>query len=148
MIRNAEHNELKQLSNCACFNLRKTTRAVTQYYDQCMKSAGLRGTQFTILSVLFEAKCLTITHLAAFLMMDRTTLTRNLKPLEKQGFIQILPGADQRTRELRLTEKGFKNFKIARPLWEAAQSNMIEKLGAPALKKLLDMLDETVAVTR
>ncbi len=136
------------MSSCACFNLRKATRAMTQYYDQNMKSLGLRGTQFTILAALFEAQPVTISHLAEFLIMDRTTLTRNLKPLEKQDLIQIIPGADQRTRELHLTQKGRQTFKTAKPLWERTQTEIINNLGETKLKKLLFMLNETIAITK
>ncbi len=140
--------DLMHMSSCACFNLRKATRVITQYYDHSMRSLGLRGTQFTILAALSEAESVTISHLANFLMMDRTTLTRNLKPLEKQTFIQIVSGSDQRTRELRLTEKGKKIFKTAHSLWLNAQSEIIAKLGEEKLRKLLLMLDETIVVTK
>lgn len=140
--------DLKNMSSCTCFNLRKTTRVITQYYDHSMKSLGLRGTQFTILAAVSEAQSITISHLADFLMMDRTTLTRNLKPLEKQDLLQIIPGADQRTRELSLTKKGHKTFLTAKPLWERTQTEIIDKLGEAKLKKLLFMLNETIAITK
>ncbi|MFQ5589440.1 MAG: MarR family winged helix-turn-helix transcriptional regulator, partial [Nitrospiria bacterium] len=115
--------------HCACFNLRKTTRAVTQYYDRMMKSTGLRGTQFTILATLAEAGTVPMTQLAKFLIMDRTTLTRNLRPLEKQGYLNIARGGDLRVRNIRLTDKGRKALEKAKPLWENAQENILNKLG-------------------
>lgn len=141
-------NHLMELQNCACFNLRKTTRAITQYYDRQIKLAGLRGTQFTILAVLSETGAISITHLADFLAMDRTTVTRNLQPLKKQGFLENLTGEDQRIRNVQITEAGLKVFEEARPLWEKVQSDIIAKLGTAKFESLLNRLAETTGATK
>ncbi|HEY9847811.1 MAG TPA: MarR family transcriptional regulator, partial [Candidatus Caenarcaniphilales bacterium] len=97
----AKYAQISQV--CACFNLRKASRAVTQLYDKVLQPSGLLATQFTLLSAIALTGSVTITRLAQELVMDRTTLARNLKPLERQGLIQIKPGQDQRTRIVTLT---------------------------------------------
>lgn len=99
--------DLSDCPGCINFNIRKAMRAVSQHYDKIMAPTGLRGTQFTILTVLGRAESLTITELAECLIMDRTTLTRNLKPLEKEGYLNVLPGLeDKRSRRIELTRAG------------------------------------------
>ena len=112
------------LKTCACFNIRKSARVLTQHYDEAMQSIGLRATQFTILAVLSNVKAITVTQMADFLVMDRTTLTRNLRPLEKQGFLKIQPGEDRRTRVISLSTKGLNKLKSAIPLWTKAQKSV------------------------
>jgi len=91
---------------CCCFNMRKVTRAVTQYFDRFLEPAGVRATQFTLLVALFSTKGKTLTEIAETLVMDRTTLTRNLKPLEKTGLIATVVTLDKRSKAYVLTEKG------------------------------------------
>ena len=82
--------ELGQVvSSCACFNLRKASRVVTQHFDEILKPSGLLITQFTILVAIAMAKSGTINELAERLVMDRTTLTRNLKPMEREGWLKV-----------------------------------------------------------
>ena len=80
---------------------------------------------------------ITITDLAERMAMDRTTLSRNLKPLEKQGLVEILPGADRRTRQIGLTPKGRKTLSKAMPLWEQAQKEILEVVGEKKIKDLM-----------
>ena len=82
-------------ANCTCFNLRKAARAVTQMYDAALKPSGLRATQFALLSVVESNGPAGITELARALVTDRTTLTRNLKPLLDQELLQVVDGADR-----------------------------------------------------
>src|SRR5476651_697228 len=89
-----------------CFNLRKTSRAVTQFYDHYLEPAGVRATQFTLLVSMATVSAHTLTEMASSLVMDRTTLTRNLKPLEKLGFIETIEPRDKRSKAYALTEKG------------------------------------------
>ena len=78
---------------CNCFAVRSAARHVTQFYDQHLASSGLRTTQFSILSKLKRNGPMTINPLAAELAMDRTTLGRNILPLERDGLIRIEPVA-------------------------------------------------------
>lgn len=129
---------------CTCFNLRKASRAITQLYDQVLQPSGLLATQFTLLVAISVAGSATVTRLAQELVMDRTTLTRNLKPLERQGLIEIEPGQDQRTRVVSLTDKGHKALARAIPLWEQAQAHIVEGLGQSRWSALLSDLSDTV----
>ena len=90
--------DTQNVAACTCANLRKATRVVTQVYDAALQPVGLKATQFTVLAVLAERGEAPLTRLAETLVMDRTTLTRNLKPLVREGFIRIEPGVDEAAR--------------------------------------------------
>lgn len=133
--------DLSDCPSCVNFNLRKAMRAVSQHYDQIMAPSGLRGTQFTILTVLSRLDELTISDLADFLVMDRTTLTRNLKPLEKEGYLEILPGLqDRRSRRIKLTNKGKKVQKTAMPYWQKAQDEIVAFMGKSNTRQFISHL--------
>ncbi|GJL78932.1 MAG: transcriptional regulator [Nitrospinaceae bacterium] len=129
---------------CTCFNLRKATRTVTQLFDEMMQPSGLRATQFTLLAALASLGPVAVRKLSQALVMDRTTLTRNLKPLETQKLVKIVPGEDRRTRNLTLTDKGQKTLKKALPYWNRAQAQVIERLTPKRWKELLKNLDSTI----
>lgn len=141
--------ELSQVvSTCTCFNLRKAARVITHHFDDILKPSGLLITQFTILVAVAMAKSGTINELAEILVMDRTTLTRNLKPLERELWLKIEPGQDQRTRLVSLTSKGESALAKALPLWEKAQENVAEVLGQKRLNNLLSHLAEATSLMR
>ena len=135
-------------NTCTCFNLRKASRAVTQLFDEKLKPSGLLATQFTILVAISVAGNGTMNNLAKGLVMDRTTLTRNLKPLEKQGLIVIQPGEDQRVRVVSLTDEGRAALAKALPLWDEAQAYVVEGLGQQGWKALLSGLSDTTSLVR
>ena len=85
---------------CACFNLRKAARAVTQLYDDALRPAGILATQLPLLIATGRLERVTISQLAEAMVMDRTTLTRNLRPLERDGLVRTKPGKDRRVREI------------------------------------------------
>src|SRR5215475_10189148 len=92
---------------CTCLAVRQAARHVTQFYDQYLAPSGLRTTQFSILAKLKRLGPLTINALAAGLVMDRTTLGRNILPLQRDGLIAVVKGStDRRSKELRMTEAG------------------------------------------
>lgn len=128
---------LAQCKTCACANLRGAARAVTRLYDDILRPSGLQVTQFTLLVRIALAGPAPITQLAEGLVMDRTTLTRNLKPLEKQGLIQVAAGADQRLRLVSLTEPGHQALVKVLPLWEQAQAQAVNTLGTERFGALL-----------
>jgi DNA-binding MarR family transcriptional regulator len=128
---------LAQCKSCACANLRGAARAVTRLYDEILRPSGLQATQFTVLVKIAVAGSTPVTQLAEGLVMDRTTLTRNLKPLEKQGLIQVNSGEDQRLRLVSLTESGQQALAKALPLWEKAQAQAVNTLGAERFGALL-----------
>lgn len=141
---------LVQLGNvantCTCFNLRKATRVVTQIFDEQLKPSGLLITQFTILVAIAQAGSGTINDLADRLVMDRTTLTRNLKPLAREGLITIQSGEDRRIRIVSLTVKGRDALVVALPLWEQAQAAVIAGLGEQKWSSLLIALSGAVSL--
>ena len=141
-----EERLLREMPGCVCFNIRKTSRAVTQAYDAALQPSGLRATQLTLLAVISSSGPTAISQLGERLVMDRTTLTRNLRPLETQGLIGIAPGQDRRTREVRLRAKGRKALAEGLPLWEKVQARFVEALGDSRWRRMLADLAETVAV--
>ena len=145
---NTEYERIDRLSStCICNNLRRAARLVTNYYDKLLEPAGLRVSQATVLVVLYLSGVLTINEMAEQLELDRTTLTRNLKPLAQQGFLTIAPGSDQRTRVVALTPKGEAALLKVLPLWEQTQSYMVEGIGEATASLLLKQLSEAAALT-
>ena len=133
---------------CACFNLRKAARAVTQLYDEALRSTGLRATQLALLMATRVRGPVTVKDLAKTIVTDRTTLTRNLRPLEKQGLIRIELGEDRRERIVTLTGRGQKAIADAIPLWEKTQAKVTRSLGAERMGRLLIDLSTLVEVTQ
>jgi DNA-binding MarR family transcriptional regulator len=133
---------LEGCAECACFNLRKASRAITQLFDRALQPGGLRGTQFSILAVLSFMGTTTVTKLSKNLVMDRTTLTRNLRPLEQQGYISVTAGKDLRTRTVEMTDNGAKALAKAYPLWKEVQTDVIRKLGKKRFQSLISDLSE------
>jgi DNA-binding MarR family transcriptional regulator len=133
---------------CACFNLRRVTRAVTQLYDDFLRPTGLRVTQFSVLVALRNLDQATVNQLADKLVVDRTTLTRKLRPLQQAGFVRSRPGVDRRVREISLTAAGEDKLHQALPRWREAQSQMRRSLGRDRLERLLSDLAATLHVVR
>ena len=133
---------------CACFNLRKTARAITKLYDEALRPTGLRCTQFSLLIATTMREPVTVTRLAEIALMDRTTLARNLRPLEKEGFINVTPGDDQRTRIVTLATPGKKVLLKALPLWEKAQARIVKGLGQERWDSLRANLEEVVSLSK
>jgi DNA-binding MarR family transcriptional regulator len=117
-------------TECACFNVRKAARALTSLFDRALAPTGLRATQGTLLVALARAGDIPVTRLAGILGMDRTTLTRNLEPLERDGLVALRPGPDRRVKLAGITEKGRKTLAAAIPLWREAQRQIAEGTGA------------------
>ncbi len=134
--------------DCACFNLRKTARAITQLYDEALRPSGLRCTQFSLLIATTMLEPVTVTRLAEVVVMDRTTLARNLMPLEKEGLMNVTPGDDQRTRIVTLTLRGKEVLLRALPLWEKAQARVVGGLGQERWKSLQANLKEAVSLAK
>lgn len=134
------------MANCTCLNLRKATRAVTQFYDDMLQPAGIKATQYSVLALIVRQGPLPVSQLAAKLVMDRTTLTRNLRPLEQAGWIRIKPGADRRVRMVEATAHGRKRLDRALPLWRKAQRQVVKDLGADQWRDLIGRLNAAVAV--
>ena len=117
--------------DCNCFMVRSAARHVTQLYDQFLAPVGLHVTQFSILAKLKRLGPMTINALAKEMIMDRTTLGRNVLPLERDGLIKIAAAAaDRRAKELHLTKAGEKRLQAGRQAWEEAQARFDDRFGA------------------
>jgi DNA-binding MarR family transcriptional regulator len=134
--------------DCNCFALRAAARHVSQLYDQFMAPVGLRGTQFSILAKLKRLGPMTINALAEEMVMDRSTLGRNVLPLERDGLISIAPSAaDRRAKELRLSKAGAKRLQQALTAWSQAQERFETSFGPKRAAELRALL-RTVAASQ
>jgi DNA-binding MarR family transcriptional regulator len=131
---------------CNCLAIRQAARHVSQFYDQLFAPIGLRATQFAILSRLERDGPMTINALAAALVMDRTTLGRNILPLQRDGLIEIVASpADRRRRELRLSRAGAEKQRAAVERWAVAQGRFDAVFGSERAARLRDLLREVTA---
>jgi DNA-binding MarR family transcriptional regulator len=132
---------LPDAENCNCYAVRAAARRVTQYYDQFLAPSGLRISQYGILARLKLQGPLTISELAERMAIDRTTLGRNILPLQRDGLLEVAPTAsDRRAKVIRLSEAGAERFRAARRLWRAAQADFETKFDperAAELRRLL-----------
>lgn len=131
---------------CACFNLRKASRAVTQCFDHALEPMGIRATQYTLLVSMASLGARTLTEMASNLVMDRTTLTRNLKPLEKLGMIEASASKDKRSKAYALTEKGKKTLEDSVPVWTTIQEDIEGRLTEERYEALVKALTEFTRV--
>lgn len=129
-------------TECIAFGVRRASRMVTAHYDHSLAQHGLRSTQFTILNALKALEDVTINELAEQLQSDRTTLTRNLARLEKQGWVKRKTGTDRRSRHVTLTRAGQKVLDAAVPAWLETQSELAEQLGRARYQRLMTDLSD------
>lgn len=131
---------MDKIAGCTCFKLRKLTRTMSRLYDQHMATVGLKTTQFSLLRNV-ERQALPVAELAQVLGAERTTMTRNLKPLADAGWVELLPGADSRQRIVTITKAGRAKIKAAHAAWRAAQNELESLLGRDAVLALHGQLD-------
>lgn len=129
---------------CHCNAIRQGARLVTQYYDRHLAPAGLRTSQYSVLMGLARLGPIAIAAFADAMAMDRTTMGRALKPLERDGLLAVGPGPDGRTRALNLTEAGRQRLAEAEPLWRVAQGGFEARYGAAAAAELRAALARVV----
>ena len=129
------------LSDCNCLAVRQAARYVTQLYDRHLAASGLRTSQYGILARLKRRGPMSINELAAELVIDRTTLGRNVRPLERDGLIAVTPGpTDRRVKELRLTAAGDQLFQETRQAWVEAQRSFETGFGPERSAELRGLL--------
>jgi DNA-binding MarR family transcriptional regulator len=134
-----------RITGCTCDRLRKLARRLTQRYDDFLAPTGLRLTQFSLLAHLVHGGVATMSALAERLEMDRTTLTRNLKPLADAGLVALEPGRDARERVVSISEQGRTTWRAAREQWRRAQHEVNEALGPARVAELHAVLDGSLA---
>jgi DNA-binding MarR family transcriptional regulator len=120
------------------------SRAVTRFYDEMLRSAGLRATQLAVLVAVGRDDVISISALAKFMGMDRSTLRRNLGPLEREGLIRVGNEGWRRSRIVEITKKGRSRLREALPFWERAQQTLRQKLGSRKLPVIMADLDDLI----
>ncbi|MGB7951832.1 MAG: MarR family winged helix-turn-helix transcriptional regulator [Candidatus Binatia bacterium] len=138
----AKELDLSAMENCVCFNLRWVTRAVTQFFDAELRRHGIRTTQTPILGVLQARSGLGMAELSDWLGMERTTLVRNLRPLQRDGLVRVTGGGRGGRVELGITEKGRKALARALPAWRAAQEKVVKTLGKQRWSAIIGDLEQ------
>ena len=144
-----EFSAAKFFDDCVCLGLHRAARTTARRYDKALKSAGLTSGQFSILAALQREEAVPIGILARLLAMDRTTLNRNLQPLETIRLIESQPAqTDRRVRTITCTLEGQNRFETAFPYWHAAQTESRKLIGAETawtiVKPVLDGLSVAV----
>ena len=125
---------------CLCIDLRAAAQKLTQSYDEAMAPSGISVTQFSQLNLIRTMDAPTLTELAEASELERSTLGRNLKVLEKMGLITTKVGSDARSKTIHLSRKGLNTFKRAAPMWFAAQRELLDRLGMEKREELDDIL--------
>ena len=127
---------------CTNLKLRQLMRRVSQHYDAEMAKAGLKTTQYSLLSYVIQLGPVRPMDLAAGLKLDPSTLTRNLKPLIAAGWVDQLPGADGRSRLVAITDAGRDKRQEAQRRWRAAQEGINALLGEASVAALHVLIDD------
>jgi DNA-binding MarR family transcriptional regulator len=131
------------LNKCTCFAVRCTARALTQMYDAALAPAGIRSTQYMVLAAIGERTDVSVNELADTMVMDRTTLGRNLRLLERDGLVTLsTPEEDRRRRDIALTRKGKALLDGAYPLWRHAHDSLQKTHGREFLEQFRGMLKQ------
>jgi len=140
-IKMTKELDLSAMENCVCFNLRWVTRAVTQFFDAELRRHGIRPTQTPILGALAAKPGWSMEELSDWLGMERTTLVRNLRPLERDGLLEITGAGRGGRVSVSISAKGRKDLEKAMPAWRAAQQAVVKTLGEHRWSAILSDLD-------
>ena len=133
---------------CACANVRRASRVITQFYDSVFQAGGYSIAQFGLLHALALRKIATQAQLGAILTIDPTTLSRTLRPLLRKKWIERIPGTDRREQYLQLTAIGRKQLKKAQTSWLRAQARLRKSLGDEDWNQLQVLLTKAVEATQ
>ena len=133
------------MSPCLCTALRKATRVVTKRYDTYLQPSGLKITQYSLLANASRNPGVTVSELANIMVMEQTTMTRNLKVLEKQDYLEIREnGQDKRAKSIFVSKAGQEKFLQARPYWEQAQKRLEQDLGKLGFDVFMQSLNTVI----
>ncbi len=136
-------------TRCVCTAVRRVDRVLNRMYDEALRPRGLATTQYALLSTLSRAvRSLPHGELAAMQEMAGTTLSRNLKPLVRDGLVRIAPGDDRCTRHVAITEAGQAVLEEARPLWHSVQARVVAEVGEERVERLLAELADVAGHLR
>jgi len=133
-------------TGCTNFRLRQLTRRVSQHFDRIIGAVGIKTTQYSLLSHIERLGPVRPGELARAMSMDASTLTRNLKPLLAQGWAELGPGSDGRSRVVAATPAGRAKRAEASRQWKRAQLEINERLGTARVAHLHDVLEECLAL--
>jgi DNA-binding MarR family transcriptional regulator len=136
------------LAQCACFDLRRATRAVSRLYDDCLRVSGLNITQYSVLRMIEFGQQISVSTLSRYMVVDQTSITRALAPLERDGLIRSRAGSDKRTRIVSLTKKGTKLIANAKPRWDRAQKTLLNLIGDQRWTVMRSVLRDTTRLVR
>jgi DNA-binding MarR family transcriptional regulator len=136
------------LTECACFDLRRATRAVSRMYDEFLRDAGLNITQFSMLRLICAEKKLSISTLSRYMVMERTSITRAIAPLERDGLIHSRPGTDKRIRVVSVSNRGRRLVEDAEPKWRQAQEALLSTIGEDRWRAMSTLLRDTTRMVR
>ena len=130
----------RKKTNCYCINLRRATNAITEQYDRQLEPLNLTVSQFSLLINLSQLGVCSVSDLANYVGLQRTTLVRSLKPLFALNYIKDTAKEGKRKREIQLTSFGKNILEQANPLWQKAQDEIEQKIGKENLNFLLEIL--------
>jgi len=133
------HVFMKRQPQCVCVNLRRLARITTQLYDEALSGSGLKVTQYSLLCAVEREQPVAISALAEELDLDRTTMARNLTPLERDGLVTLASGEDKRTTLITLTARGRNAVARARPAWQRTQERIAARVGAERVAMLREL---------
>lgn len=133
-------------TRCACTRVRRAARALTDLYDAALQPVGLKVTQFSLLRTVQRMDPVSISQLAEEMALDRSTLGRNLRVLERMGLVDVSEADDLRARTVVLTARAEALLQRALPLWEAAQRKVNRLLGGTEVERLFDVLEQIEAM--
>ncbi|MET4561861.1 DNA-binding MarR family transcriptional regulator [Lysinibacillus parviboronicapiens] len=136
-----EYMNIDYTQICVCANLRKKTRVVTQMYDKLLQPTNLKITQYSMLANIDHQQAVSISKLGEILLLDQTTITRNVNLLKQSGYVAITPDKqDARTKILSLTDVGIAKLKEATPIWHEIQEKIINDIGPEKYKDFYETL--------
>lgn len=135
----------RRKSNCYCINLRRAANAISGLYDKFLSPIGLSINQMSLLINLNRLESASVSDLAIFVGLERTTLVRTLKPLIDRGLIADIAASGRRNRVLQLTETGKLSLEQGLPLWESAQSEIERRIGKDRISELYEILNMITA---
>lgn len=134
----------KRKTSCYCINLRRLNNVVTKIYDEYLEEIKLTVNQYSLLININKLEICSVSDLAIYVGLERTTLVRTLKPIFDKGLIEDISQSNQRNRKIKITEKGKELLKEGKPLWNQAHKEMEDKIGKDNIKVLSEIFTKLI----